>query len=528
MRNLNGLGMALAMAAGCCFATTAVASNGEAASLSTKSLHAKPAVSALTAPHVARTPAPRGGCDSINAGGCTPASVDLQVGITGGFQQDCGSNEWVSLAFPIDTGAGATIQAINMTHLTNTGVGDLYLTGDGGGCPDVNNILWTGDSVIDNNGTGLPTTYCTGPIGATGTVWVVAVYHGSFAFDVMYEDDGSGGSNFGRAYGDLVADGSCVNWQDLANFAFGYCYHVNVDLADGCGDCAEPIFNGCVGGEGEGEGEGEDEPCPGAGGDCCIADGTPGCDDIDCCEAICAADPFCCDVAWDQLCADAAIANPLCADEGSCPTSEPETCDTWLCDGDANGDGIVDPLDTGYILARFGLDPCVEGCAADVNCDGVIDPLDSGYALARFNTCDEPPACESSCQAPAGADNCEDAAITTLNLGDSLVYNLNNEGATMQCAAGGFNETWTAIQTSETVNLTVSLCGTSPAFGNAYIVIDDSCPCDGTFIFFTSFINECDGNWVVHYDGLPAGTYWIPTLEEPGSSGDYTLTISAS
>ncbi len=60
------------------------------------------------------------------------------------------------------------------------------------------------------------------------------------------------------------------------------------------------------------------------------------------------------------------------------------------CEGDANGDGVVDPLDAGFILARFGCpvgtgDP---GCdAADVNGDGAVDPLDSGFVLARFGQC---------------------------------------------------------------------------------------------------------------------------------------------
>jgi len=84
------------------------------------------------------------------------------------------------------------------------------------------------------------------------------------------------------------------------------------------------------------------------------------------------------------------------------------TCDAWLCDGDANSDGQVDPLDTGFILARLGLDPCVEGCAADVNCDDLIDPLDAGYALARFGTCDAPPPCTPSC----GARGVSQAIIT--------------------------------------------------------------------------------------------------------------------
>lgn len=61
------------------------------------------------------------------------------------------------------------------------------------------------------------------------------------------------------------------------------------------------------------------------------------------------------------------------------------------CEGDANGDGVVDPLDSGYVLSRFGCD--VGGgdadCdAADVNGSGAVDPLDAGYVLARFGDCE--------------------------------------------------------------------------------------------------------------------------------------------
>ncbi len=52
------------------------------------------------------------------------------------------------------------------------------------------------------------------------------------------------------------------------------------------------------------------ELCPNTcGGDpsnCCLAHGGLGCDDPDCQAAVCAVDPFCCQVAWDQICADEA------------------------------------------------------------------------------------------------------------------------------------------------------------------------------------------------------------------------------
>ena len=46
--------------------------------------------------------------------------------------------------------------------------------------------------------------------------------------------------------------------------------------------------------------------CGAAAGDCYLSNGTPGCVDLECCAAICAIDPFCCDSTWDQICADEA------------------------------------------------------------------------------------------------------------------------------------------------------------------------------------------------------------------------------
>ncbi len=60
------------------------------------------------------------------------------------------------------------------------------------------------------------------------------------------------------------------------------------------------------------------------------------------------------------------------------------------CPGDANGDGMVDTRDSGYVAARFG---CSVGTgeldcdAADQNADGAVDPLDVGFVLARFGAC---------------------------------------------------------------------------------------------------------------------------------------------
>ena len=74
-----------------------------------------------------------------------------------------------------------------------------------------------------------------------------------------------------------------------------------------------------------------------------------------------------------------------CSDPAD-PLSIPGVC----CEGDANGDGLVDPLDSGFVLARFGCsvgtgDPSCD--IADQNGDGLVDPLDVGFILARFGDC---------------------------------------------------------------------------------------------------------------------------------------------
>ena len=42
-------------------------------------------------------------------------------------------------------------------------------------------------------------------------------------------------------------------------------------------------------------------------GGCFTANGTPGCDRLQCCTKVCFEDPYCCDVQWDQQCANQAV-----------------------------------------------------------------------------------------------------------------------------------------------------------------------------------------------------------------------------
>jgi hypothetical protein len=81
--------------------------------------------------------------------------------------------------------------------------------------------------------------------------------------------------------------------------------------------------------------------CPGQGGDCCSANGTPGCDDVACCELICAADPFCCDTAWDSICASAAQTQCKVCSGGGNPACGPGAGDCFVANGTPGCDDVA-------------------------------------------------------------------------------------------------------------------------------------------------------------------------------------------
>jgi hypothetical protein len=132
---------------------------------------------------------------------------------------------------------------------------------------------------------------------------------------------------------------------------------------------------------------------------------------------------------------------------------------------------------------------------------------------------------------PPPDDNCEDAVIHDL-CGDppSITVSGDNTGATPDCPAlGGPGETWLAFESHDAQDITVSYCGQSPPFQNAYIVITDNCPCDD-YTFYSTYYSCGDGNYAVVWYGLPAGTYWYPVLKDAyyGAEGPYTITVTGT
>ncbi len=104
-------------------------------------------------------------------------------------------------------------------------------------------------------------------------------------------------------------------------------------------------------------------------GDCLTDNGTPGCDDVECCNTMCEVDAFCCDVEWDDFCAQEAAG--LCSEDGF-DTCNPDAGD---CMADA-GNGTP---------GCENVDCCNTVCALDPFC--CIDTWDDICADEALDNC---------------------------------------------------------------------------------------------------------------------------------------------
>jgi hypothetical protein len=76
----------------------------------------------------------------------------------------------------------------------------------------------------------------------------------------------------------------------------------------------------------------------------------------------------------------------------------------WVCDGDVDGNGTVNPVDVGLVQAAFcAPEGCPDDdlCQYDLDCNGAINPVDSGIVQSLFATCDPP---RGTCEAETDTD----------------------------------------------------------------------------------------------------------------------------
>ncbi|MHC5004828.1 MAG: hypothetical protein ACYTJ0_17090, partial [Planctomycetota bacterium] len=105
-----------------------------------------------------------------------------------------------------------------------------------------------------------------------------------------------------------------------------------------------------------------------AAGSCLEDNGTPSCSDLNCCNTVCDIDPFCCDTAWDGICADEAA--------------------DFCCAGDIVPDGEVNVDDLVTVILTWG--PCGEfpsPCPADLDANRVVDVDDLVMVILGWGPC---------------------------------------------------------------------------------------------------------------------------------------------
>jgi hypothetical protein len=175
--------------------------------------------------------------------------------------------------------------------------------------------------------------------------------------------------------------------------------------------------------------------CP-ASGSCFVSHATPGCNDPDCCEVVCDIDPFCCDVAWDSICAGEAADACGCGapEAGSCfiQHNTPWCNDPECCDAVCAQDGFCCTVQWDDICGGEALSICagcggvstgdcfevgISGCSDEACCKAVCaiddyccqinwDELCVIEAFENCTLCGEPTA--GSCTESHGTPACDD------------------------------------------------------------------------------------------------------------------------
>lgn len=284
---------------------------------------------------------------------------------------------------------------------------NLYI--DSNGCPpgapgEDAILLATGSRLVGPNdelGSLKPVHFPEGtvaPAGSTLIVEIEQVNDGNtsdppWTFLPRSNDLGQCGPSYIRA-----ADCGLPVWDDLAELGFPDA-HLVIKV---------------IGSEQEPQGN---PACNEDAGDCCEGNGTPGCNDSDCCEAVCEFDPFCCDVLWDDICGEFTFdfCNELCFgtdQECECPAGALEEGED--CGDDNNGGCNSEP--PAYIDASCGDTFCGNAWADGGTRDtdwylvNVDDPNGDGVSFINGALFSE---FQGVCFIVGGIDTCEPFVLGT-------------------------------------------------------------------------------------------------------------------
>jgi len=274
-------------------------------------------------------------------------------------------------------------------------------------------------------------------------------------------------------------------------------------------------------------------------GDCCAANGTPSCSDEACCNSVCAADAYCCDVEWDQICADQAAFLCGACGAGSCKITTGDVVEVELCgedfNGGCNGGGTEIAAVGNVINGTFWADagtrdtdwyllslseatevtitisanmPCF-AAFVDTGCTGILGTITNGNCGGTTTLCLPPgdiyivalPAVFSgfpcgfefgndyalsvsgiSCPNPAPAnDNCADATVAVLGANPFDNTFASTEFADPTCGFQGIpflKDVWFTFTAADSGFYNLETCSGATPFDTG-IEIWDGCPLKG-------------------------------------------------
>jgi hypothetical protein len=126
-------------------------------------------------------------------------------------------------------------------------------------------------------------------------------------------------------------------------------------------------------------------------------------------------------------------------------------------------------------------------------------------------------------------DECTGAVNQNLAIGGTVTFSGDNTNAT-DAEGFGFGQVWESFTITQCADLTLSYCGTAPAFGNAFLSLFMGCP-NTTFYPAAGFdVTTCsDGNVTIFFTSVPPGQYYYAVMNDAANAavGPYTIAVSA-
>ena len=143
----------------------------------------------------------------------------------------------------------------------------------------------------------------------------------------------------------------------------------------------------------------------------------------------------------------------------------------------------------------------------------------------------------ATCGPTQGSDLCVAVVPDPLPGGSTITFTGDNTNATatndfvVGSPFAGAPVVWHAFTTTACADVTVAYCGLAPTWNNTLGILSTDCPGNNLVFLSGSDNTSCgDGNITYYFDGLAAGTYYLPVLRDAGQNaiGPYSIDVTAT